>query len=114
MAALTVRCLTSLATPQRNWSREQESNLPVLAYETSEPPLLYSRDIWVRRRDLNSYHLVYKTSALEPVELRRKIGGLGGSQTLTRSLQDFYAVGYITSPKNLVAVGGVEPPTSRL
>jgi hypothetical protein len=41
---------------------------------------------------------VYKTSALEPVELRRKIGGLGGSQTLTRSLQDFYALGYITSP----------------
>ena len=27
------------------------------------------------------------------------ISGLGGSQTLTRSLQDFYAVGYITSPK---------------
>ena len=26
-------------------------------------------------------------------------GGLGGSQTLTRSLQDFYALGYITSPK---------------
>ena len=76
-----------------------------------------------------------------------QFGGLGGIQTLTRSLQDFYAVGYITSPdKNqfrvpslefrvaaegatvfpnskpetpnskliLVAVGGVEPPTSRL
>ena len=28
-----------------------------------------------------------------------EIGGLGGSQTLTRSLQDFYAVAYITSPK---------------
>ena len=53
----------------------------------------------MRRRDLTSYDLVYKTSALEPVELRRKIGGLGGSQTLTRSLQDFYALGYITSPK---------------
>ena len=26
-----------------NWLREQESNLPVLAYETNEPPLLYSR-----------------------------------------------------------------------
>ena len=25
------------------WMREQESNLPMLAYETSEPPLLYSR-----------------------------------------------------------------------
>ncbi len=44
MAALTVQCLTSLATPQRRWLREQESNLPVLAYETSEPPLLYSRE----------------------------------------------------------------------
>ena len=43
MAALTVRCLTNLATPQENWLREQESNLPMLAYETSEPPLLYSR-----------------------------------------------------------------------
>ena len=41
-------------------------------------------------------------------------GGLGGIQTLTRSLQDFYAA--VTSPaqKHLVAVGGVEPPTSRL
>jgi hypothetical protein len=29
-------------------------------------------------------------------------------------LQDFYALGYITSPKSLVAVGGFEPPTSRL
>jgi len=43
MAALTVRCLTSLATPQRNWLRKQQSNLPLLAYETSEPPLLYPR-----------------------------------------------------------------------
>ena len=34
-----------------------------------------------------------------PIELRRKFGGLGGSQTLTRSLQDFYALSYITSPK---------------
>jgi hypothetical protein len=27
-----------------------------------------------------------------------EFGGLGEIQTLTRSLQDFYAVGYITSP----------------
>ena len=27
----------------KKWLREQELNLPVLAYETSEPPLLYSR-----------------------------------------------------------------------
>jgi hypothetical protein len=35
-----------------------------------------------------------------PIELHRlpEIGGLGGIQTLTRSLQDFYAVAYITSP----------------
>jgi hypothetical protein len=25
------------------WLREQESNLPNMAYETTEPPLLYSR-----------------------------------------------------------------------
>jgi hypothetical protein len=31
-----------LATPQK-WWREQELNLPVLAYETTEPPLLYPR-----------------------------------------------------------------------
>ena len=37
IAGLTIRCLTNLATPQRNW---------------------------LRRRDSNSYHLVYKTSAL--------------------------------------------------
>jgi hypothetical protein len=26
---------------------------------------------WLRRRESNSYHLVYKTSALDPIELRR-------------------------------------------
>ena len=30
---------------------------------------------------------------------RSEFGGLGGIQTLTRSLQDFYALGYITSPR---------------
>jgi hypothetical protein len=29
-----------------------------------------------------------------------EFGGLGGVQTLTRSLQDFYAIGYITSPRH--------------
>ena len=89
MAALTVRCLTNLATPQK---------LNLAAATRLE--LVSSR--------LQDERSVY------PIELRRKFGGLGGIQTLTRSLQDFYAVGYITSPKNLVAVGGVEPPTSRL
>ena len=85
MAGLTIRCLTNLATPQKKW---------------------------LRRRESNSYQLVYKTSALNPIELRRKkFGGPGGAKTLTRSLQDFYAVIYITSPKVLVATGGVEPPT---
>jgi hypothetical protein len=32
-----------LGDATKNWLREQELNLPVLAYETSEPPLLYSR-----------------------------------------------------------------------
>src|SRR5438034_10000031 len=42
-----------------------------------------------------------RPTLLFPIELHRhrEFGGLGGSQTLTRSLQDFYAVGYITSPK---------------
>ena len=45
IAGLTIRCLTNLATPQ---------------------------NIWLRRRESNSYQLVYKTSALDPIELRRK------------------------------------------
>ncbi len=50
-----------------------------------------------------------------PVELhRQEFGGLGGIQTLTRSLQDFYALRLHHQPLTLVAVGGVEPPTSRL
>ena len=44
ITGLTVRCLTNLATPQENWLREQESNLRLLAYETNELPLLYSRN----------------------------------------------------------------------
>ena len=74
-----------------------------------------TKNCWLRWRESNSHHLVYKTSALNPIELRRNVfGGPEGIQTLTRSLQDFYAVNYITSPKLLVAVGGFEPPTSRL
>jgi hypothetical protein len=46
IAGLTIRCLTNLATPQENW---------------------------LRRRESNSYHLVYKTSALKPIELRRNL-----------------------------------------
>ena len=62
MAGLTIRCLTNLATPQK---------------------------IWLRRRESNSYQLVYKTSALNPIELRRKIlvdrEGLKPSQEVCRT-----------------------------
>ena len=62
MAGLTIRCLTNLATPQKNW---------------------------LRRRESNSYQLVYKTSALIPIELRRKIlvdrEGLKPSQEVCRT-----------------------------
>ena len=74
VAGLTVRCLASLATPQKNWLREQESNLRWLAYETNELPLLYSRNVWMRRRDSNSHSLVYKTSTL--VQLSYAAGNL--------------------------------------
>ena len=45
ITGLAVRRLTNLATPQKKW---------------------------MRRRELNSHQLVYKTSALDPIELRRK------------------------------------------
>jgi hypothetical protein len=88
---------------------------------------------WLRRRESNSYHLVYKTSALEPIELRRKeisncgfesirgrrkfrnsklVGGLGGIQTLTGSLQDFNALCYITSPRTKFRVLRFVSPAS--
>src|SRR5204863_1942415 len=35
MAALTVRCLTNLATPQKNWLRRRESNSHTLVYKSS-------------------------------------------------------------------------------
>ena len=38
-----------------------------------------------------------------------RFGGPGGTQTLTRSLQDFYAISYITSPKHLSFVIGHFP-----
>ena len=33
----------------------------------------YATKDWLRRRESNSYHLVYKTSALDPIELRRNV-----------------------------------------
>ena len=61
-----------------------------------------------------SFGLQDRRSVIQLSYIAKRIGGLGGSQILTRSLQDFYALGYITSPISLVAMGGFEPPTSRL
>ena len=71
-------------------------------YGPDEPPLLHARDPFelaaAARVELASTRLQDECSGY-PIELRRKVfGGLRGSQTLTRSLQDFYAVSYITSP----------------
>ena len=98
MAALTVRCLTNLATPQKDCfefgvsssfrrrrnSKHQTPNLKLTIGCGDESR---TRIISFTRRAL-----------CYPIELRRN-GGLGGIQTLTRSLQDFYALGYITSPR---------------
>ena len=110
IAGLTIRCLTSLATPQKNWLREQESNLRLLAYETNELPLLYSRNVWMRRRDSNSHSLVYKTSTL--VQLSYAAGnlvdweGVKPSREVCRT-----SMLSVTSPARnfLEARGGVEP-----
>jgi hypothetical protein len=72
MAGLTIRCLTNLATPQELAAAAR--------LELAHPRL---------QDECSVIHLSYAA-----------IGGLGGSQTLTRSLQDFYALGYITSPKS--------------
>ena len=76
-------------------------NLPVLVYETSEPPLLYSRVRHGCGDEIRTHIISFTRRALSCLlELHRKkdFGGLGGTQTLTRSLQDFYAINYITSP----------------
>src|SRR5258708_4505755 len=35
IAGLTIRCLTNLATPQKNWLRRRDSNSHTLVYKTS-------------------------------------------------------------------------------
>jgi hypothetical protein len=52
MVALTMRCLTNLATPQNGTDAQ--------------------RFAWRRRRESNPYRSVYKTDALYPVELHRR------------------------------------------
>ena len=73
MAGLTIRCLTNLATPQK---------------------------IWLRRRESNSYQLVYKTSALNPIELRRKnFWWTGRDSNPHKKFAGLLCCHYITSPK---------------
>ncbi len=67
MAALTVRCLTSLATPQENCygtASGSERIIDSALVVTSARYRLRFCNNWLRRRDSNSHHLVYKTSAL--------------------------------------------------
>ena len=57
------------------WLREQESNLPVVAYETSEPPLLYSRDLNECGGDEGTRTLIdrfTRPTLCQPVELHRQ------------------------------------------
>gem|GEM_PF-4184422 len=94
----------SFCTASRSWTKrlcrlmcgDGYASPVVLARNRGYAPRSAFGPNWMRRRESNSHHLVYKTSALKPIELRRNFGGPGGTQTLTRSLQDFYAV--ITSP----------------
>ena len=51
------------------------------------------------RWDLNSQPLVFETNASAELGYASE-NGVKGIWTLTRSLQDFYAVSYIISPKN--------------
>ena len=82
--------------------REQESNLPVMSYETIEPPLLYSRVKLGGDEGSRTLIVRFTRPTLFCIQLSyiavEDFGGLGEIQTLTRSLQDFYAVSYITSP----------------
>jgi hypothetical protein len=88
IAALTVRCLTNLATPQKTESGCGD--------ETRTRTPSFTRRV-----------LCY------PIELRRNLvdwEGFKPSQEVCRT-----SMLSVTSPaRNLVAVGGVEPPTSRL
>ena len=99
MAALTVRCLTNLATPQKSfefgvssfgfvWPRRNSK------HKTRNLKLTIGCGDESRTRIIS----FTRRALCYPIELRRN-GGLGGIQTLTRSLQDFYALGYITSPR---------------
>jgi hypothetical protein len=109
ITGLTVRRLTNLATPQENWLREQESNLRYLAYETNEQPLLYSRNVWMRRRELNSHQLVYKTSALVQLSYAARIWWTGRELNPHEKFAGLLCCQLHHQPETLEARGGVEP-----
>ena len=104
VAALTERCLTSLATPHRR------------GRGGGNRTRLHGRGLWGRRAHQGtSPQKLAAAAGLEPAhtrlqdersvypfELRRK-DGLGGIRTLTRSLQDFYAA--FTSPARVWGAG---------
>ena len=103
--------------------RGQESNLPfVVAYETTEPPLLYPRVKLkrLRRRDSNSHQLVYKTSALCPLSYAAtNLMEREGFEPSPNSLQDCRSAELSYHPKSkppdgLVAEAGLEPAHFRL
>src|SRR5215204_5430579 len=104
MAALTERCLTSLATPHR----EEVAGAgiePAFGGRLMRPPCppghLPAHYCGGGPRTRTS--LFTRQALWFPFELRRK-DGPGGTRTLTRSLQDFYAA--ITSPALVSNCGG--------
>jgi hypothetical protein len=94
MAALTVRCLTNLATPQEMVAGAGVNKISYCQLPIADLGRLFvvnssclrnqlevgnrkSAMSWLRRRDLNSYTRVYKTSAQKPIELRRNFWWTG-------------------------------------
>ena len=76
MAALTVRCLTSLATPQKFWWLWVESNHQPSAYETLALSLeLHSRVYWKPAEELN----LVPSAQLLQVRFRRPMPGTRAS-----------------------------------
>ena len=75
--------------------------------------MIYGKSFSLPLANYSSFFLLEAMKGVEPLSsglqdrrsviqlsyIAKEFGGLGGSQTLTRSLQDFYAIGYITSPE---------------
>ena len=119
MTGLTIRRLTNLATPQNISDLRSKISDCLLHLHTAPAYCLLmmeamkgleplSTGLQDRRLIQLSYiaEVVFglralafvRTSGPNTKDQRPSFGGLGGSQTLTKSLQDFYAVSYITSP----------------